>query len=598
MARCTVTLKDHGKVHFHPQGSWQGALSPSRIMARCDVTLKMHGKVDCTLKDHGKVHCHPQGALSPSRIMARCNVTLKDHGKVHCHPHGSWPGALSPSRIMTRCTVTLKDHGKVHCHPQRSLSPSRIMARCTVTLREHCHSQGSWQGALSPSEITVTLRDHCHPQGSWQGALSPSEITVTLKDHGKVHCHPQRSLLPSRIMARCTVALKDHDKVHCQPQGSWQGALSASRIVTRCTVSLKDHGKVHCHPQRSLLPSRIMARCTVTLRDHCHPQGSWQGALSPSEITVTLKDHGKPKELIKWKEESRPYTISIALPGSILDNAQSPELRTYLAGQIARAAVVFNIDEIVVTTEGEFKGVGKHGQGNVQLARILQYLECPQYLRKSFFPQHKDLQYAGRFSLCIYPGVLNPLDCPHHMRAQDEAVYREGVVLNKPPREGRGSFVNIGLTKDVQIDKHLKAGVRVTVKIDPATTDRKNMRGTVVSPSEPRTQAGLYWGYTVRLAGSLGAVFTESPYPETYDLTIGTSERGTDLDEFSLEDADFNLESDEQLGVEDPSLLFQHYLNTCPQQGSRTIRTEEAILITMAGLRPKLFSKRRQNPES
>jgi len=29
------------------------------------------------------------------------------------------------------------------------------------------------------------------------------------------------------------------------------------------------------------------------------------------------------------------------------------------------------------------------------MARILQYLECPQYLRKSFFPQHKDLEYAG-----------------------------------------------------------------------------------------------------------------------------------------------------------------------------------------------------------
>ena len=28
------------------------------------------------------------------------------------------------------------------------------------------------------------------------------------------------------------------------------------------------------------------------------------------------------------------HTVSIALPGSILDNAQSPELRTYLAGQV------------------------------------------------------------------------------------------------------------------------------------------------------------------------------------------------------------------------------------------------------------------------
>jgi hypothetical protein len=39
-------------------------------------------------------------------------------------------------------------------------------------------------------------------------------------------------------------------------------------------------------------------------------------------------------------------TLSIAVPGSILDNAQSQELRTYLAGQIARAACVFKIDEV------------------------------------------------------------------------------------------------------------------------------------------------------------------------------------------------------------------------------------------------------------
>lgn len=47
----------------------------------------------------------------------------------------------------------------------------------------------------------------------------------------------------------------------------------------------------------------------------------------------------------------RAYTVSVALPGSVLDNAQSPELRTYLAGQIARACVVFCVDEIVVFDE-------------------------------------------------------------------------------------------------------------------------------------------------------------------------------------------------------------------------------------------------------
>jgi hypothetical protein len=45
-------------------------------------------------------------------------------------------------------------------------------------------------------------------------------------------------------------------------------------------------------------------------------------------------------------ETPKMCTLSIAVPGSILDNAQSPELRTYLAGQIARAACVFKIDEV------------------------------------------------------------------------------------------------------------------------------------------------------------------------------------------------------------------------------------------------------------
>lgn len=47
----------------------------------------------------------------------------------------------------------------------------------------------------------------------------------------------------------------------------------------------------------------------------------------------------------------RSYTVSVALPGSIIDNAQSHELRTALAGQVARALVIFNVDEVVVFDE-------------------------------------------------------------------------------------------------------------------------------------------------------------------------------------------------------------------------------------------------------
>jgi predicted SPOUT superfamily RNA methylase MTH1 len=53
------------------------------------------------------------------------------------------------------------------------------------------------------------------------------------------------------------------------------------------------------------------------------------------------------------------------------------------------------------------------------------------------------------------------------MSQTDETEYREGVVLDKPVKEGRGSFVNVGFKQEIQIDKLLQAGLRVTVKMEP-----------------------------------------------------------------------------------------------------------------------------------
>ncbi|KAI4902475.1 hypothetical protein NFI96_018832 [Prochilodus magdalenae] len=302
------------------------------------------------------------------------------------------------------------------------------------------------------------------------------------------------------------------------------------------------------------------------------------------------------------KAKGRLHTVSIALPGSVLDNAQSPELRTYLAGQIARACAVFCVDEVVIfdekgenttTVEGEFKGVGRKGQACVQLARILQFLECPQYLRKAFFPKHHDLQFAG---------LLNPLDAPHHMRIDEVVEFREGVVLDRPSKEGTGSFVNCGMRKEVQIDKQLQPGLRVTVRLQKnQNTESRVYKGVVVAPHVPRTEGGMYWGYSVRLASCLSAVMTECPFKDGYDLTIGTSEKGRDADQTSLppfrhmlvvfgglQGLEASVDVDPNLEVTDPSVLFDLYLNTCSGQGSRTIRTEEAILISLSLLRQKI----------
>ena len=169
-----------------------------------------------------------------------------------------------------------------------------------------------------------------------------------------------------------------------------------------------------------------------------------------------------------------------------------------------------------------------------------------------------------------------------------------------------------------RIDRILAPGIRCTVQIDPKayTTPGKSLKGKVVSPSAPREKDGTYWGYSVRMASSLKNIFDESPFGEAgYDLKIGTSERG----DISVDDDKFEakagkkrgsfkhaiiviggvagieecVDADETMNISgnQSKSLFDMWINVCEFQGSRTIRTEEAVLISLARLRPFLFSK-------
>jgi len=364
---------------------------------------------------------------------------------------------------------------------------------------------------------------------------------------------------------------------------------------------------------------------------------------------------GRVMETVPCRNKPRFSTVSIALPGSVLSNCQTRELRTLLVGQIARAATLYHVDEIVVfddKLEKKFNNGGsggappggggwrefkrrKHGQdGNgidckhetsnekkiddevdrgkdeqhyqrrprstheEFMARLLQYCECPQYLRRNFFPMHPDLQFAG---------LLAPVDAPHHVRAEDRSKYREGIVLDKNSPNGN-SFVNCGIrNRPVEIDRSLTPGIRCTVQI-AAYGRPSQMKGTVVSPSAPREDDGTYWGFTTRMAKSINDVFEGCPFADGgYDLKIGTSERGSK----SVEDKSFGLpkfqhslivfggvagieecvDADESIKLAgcSSSKLFDLWLNTCPFQGSRTIRTEEAVMISLAKINPFLI---------
>ncbi|XP_045597708.2 putative methyltransferase C9orf114 isoform X1 [Procambarus clarkii] len=305
-------------------------------------------------------------------------------------------------------------------------------------------------------------------------------------------------------------------------------------------------------------------------------------------------------EEIPSPNKPRNYTISIAVPASILEETCiKDELRTYVVGQIARAANIYSIDEIVVyddrSRKRKFASVtSSNTKDCLEMMRmLLEYQECPQYLRKYLFPFHSYLRMVG---------VLNALNSPHHLLSHQWCEYREGVVLEKGSK--CESYVDVGLGVDVEIQQKLEPGLRVTVKMPPEAQVMRKPYGVVVSPDEPRLTAGYYWGYTVRVAESLSEVVAGSRFPDGYDLLIGTSDKGDDVRKteyptFShalvvfggVEGLEAAIDADNKLEASEPLQLFDYYNNTCPLQQTRTIRTEEAVLISLCVLQDKLVPK-------
>lgn len=328
----------------------------------------------------------------------------------------------------------------------------------------------------------------------------------------------------------------------------------------------------------------------------------------------TAIDTSKPTAVFK-PTGGRSHTLSIALPGSVISNAKSHDQKTYLAGQIGRALAVFCVDEIVIfddedaSTQQSRRAIGEDeytafSYPNHFLAHLLSFLETPPHLRKTLFPMHPNLRTAG---------TLPSLDMPHHLRANEFCEFREGVSQGRSTGVD-GTLVDVGLTEPwVVHGADIPAGTRVTLRLEPDTSTKAE----AVAPSAPRVQKGYYWGYSVRPCDSLSNVFTECPFDGGYDISFGTSERGSSLDDTlgqfgllgpdapkfqhvllvfggvaGLENAAANDSALQQMGISGKNIseLFDHWVNVLPGQGSRTIRTEEAIWLGLMGLRNFVLS--------
>jgi predicted SPOUT superfamily RNA methylase MTH1 len=270
----------------------------------------------------------------------------------------------------------------------------------------------------------------------------------------------------------------------------------------------------------------------------------------------------------------RRNSISIAIPASMVSEIAHLREKTIVLGQLGRAAGIYRVDEIIIYRD--------RPDESMLMKYVLGYLETPQYLRKHLFEHRDELQFAG---------MLPPLRTPNHptsthLDALKEGDYREGVVMNK---DEKGCTVDIGVNAPFRIrSKKPNVGARITVQI-------MELEGIPSGRVVKRSEVDEYWGYTLR--GSKGRLSDLIHSPE-WDLTIATSKLGDSIGEVSEEIQSRWSEAGKTLivfgsykeGVGEImerqgrriEEAFDYIVNTVPDQGTATVRTEEAVHATLA----------------
>ncbi len=269
-------------------------------------------------------------------------------------------------------------------------------------------------------------------------------------------------------------------------------------------------------------------------------------------------------------------SFTVLLPSSFLADADTPQQKTIKSGTVGRASAMFRVERLIVYNDNDPRVSNQTAEAKL-LSMLLQYMETPQYLRKIIFPMRSELRHAG---------LLPPLRTPHHPLGNEkvrQGDYREAAVLSSSDDH---STLELGLPEKGLLNKKLKVGERVTVRLGERVGN--GIRVELV----PKVEVGEYWGYEVKFAKNIAEGLKEA----NADYVIGTSRHGQNLYEAVNAIKGSNPSSIavvfggpyaglpeicKRQGI-DAKALFDVVVNTIPNQGTATIRTEEALTATLA----------------
>jgi predicted SPOUT superfamily RNA methylase MTH1 len=289
---------------------------------------------------------------------------------------------------------------------------------------------------------------------------------------------------------------------------------------------------------------------------------------------MSIKNQASPENIdLVFRRE-----LSIAIPASLVSDIPHLREKTLRIGMIGRAAAIFGVEKIIV-----FSDVSKRDQRREinLIATILSYMETPQYLRKLLFKIRPELRYVG---------VLPPLRTPHHPLANHvkdlvDGEYREGAAAS---HARDGTFVDVGVEHHALVrNRKIPLNTRLTVKI----TKRKKLLEAEVAN---RNEIKEYWGYRVT---SSNARFGKLLKTHAFDMVIATSKYGKPFHETSGELINrwetsrrilvafgaptqglYEIVKQENLDLDD---VADFVVNTIPRQRVETVRTEEALYVTL-----------------
>jgi predicted SPOUT superfamily RNA methylase MTH1 len=265
----------------------------------------------------------------------------------------------------------------------------------------------------------------------------------------------------------------------------------------------------------------------------------------------------------------------ITIPDSSLSDEQTKRDKSIKIAQFARACSIFKVKRIYIYHDSlsHFEKDDPH-----LLKTILRYLDTPQYLRKIVFPMMHQLQYAG---------ILHPIKAPHHRVVDDIKKIKAGDIRTGVVVKVKGQlFVEVGLGSLVPFMGDGFEGKKVNVRFTESYPNLKAVQAIEEDIFD-------YWGYEVKEVPSISKLLTSV---EKTDIII-TSRKGRHFKNIEAQLAEhaksvqnilvafgspkYGLH--EILAKEGASIKpYQYVVNMFPNQGTETVRLEEAVLGGLA----------------